>query len=316
MSSLGNRLAMATVVLALATSTCRPRALVEQAVRARGGSIRWASMEVEARVHRGFPGTWRSYRTFSSPDRYAWTIVTTGEPLHYLFDGGAVRAFVGDVLTGEDPSADAPLRSQARFVALMLLADVSAAGARVEGVAASALPPGVRAGITVTFPDGDPYVVLFDERLLPVQVEGSVDLAPVGRGRLVARQSDFRPVAGRWLPHHVVYGLDGVLLADERVVAACAGGESLPDETFRRPTSLPACRPDDPTLGAPINGGGHPHAELAAPVPRARAATASTLSQKRESNPHSKPGHAISGAPHGGGALAVRLLYTSEKGEA
>jgi hypothetical protein len=100
----------------------------------------------------------------------------------------------------------------------------------------------------VTFPNGDDsYVVLFDDRLRPIQVEGPVDLTPIGRGRLVARQDDFRPVDGRWLPHHVVYTLDGDVLADERVVAACVGAERLLDETFRHPARLPPCgRPDDP----------------------------------------------------------------------
>jgi hypothetical protein len=238
--TLRERLAVATVVVA--ATACAPHPLVERAVRARGGPVGSVVIEAEARVSRAFPGTWRWRRTFASPDRYAWTIFTTGEPLHHLFDGAVVRAFVGGALTAEDPSLTAPLRSQARFVAVMLLDALSAAAMRVEPIESSALPAGMRAGLTVSYPGSDErYTVLLDARLLPVRVEGPIDLSPVGRGRLVARQDDFRPVAGRLLAHHVVWELDGTPLADERVRVACASAETLPSAAFTAPVGLPGC---------------------------------------------------------------------------
>lgn len=230
------------ILVALAVS-CQPRSDVDRAVRARGrlGAV---VIEAEARVHKGFPGQWRWRRTFSG-GRYAWTVFTTGEPLHHLFDGAVVRAFVGSAPTAEDASPEAPLRSQARFVAVMLLDALTAAGVLVEAVAPESLPTGMRAGATVAFP-GEPerYTVLFDDELRPVRVEGPIDLSPVGRGRLSARQAEFRPVAGRLLPHHVAYELDGVALADERVLALCVHDGPLPAEAFAHPSRLPDCGAD------------------------------------------------------------------------
>lgn len=240
------RLALAGIVVAFAVA-CRSRPLVERVVIERGGPVGTVVIEAVGRVQQGFPGEWRWRRTFSRPDRYAWTIFTTGEPIHHLLAGTIVRAFVGTAPTAEDASPDAALRSQARFVAVMLLDVLSAPGMRVEGIAPNELPAGLRAGVTVRFPGRDErYTVLFDDRLRPVQVEGPVDLEPVGRGRLVARQDDFRPVAGRLLPYHVVYELDGKALADERALAVCVRDEPLPVEAFAHPAGLPDCSKAEP----------------------------------------------------------------------
>lgn len=239
--TLRDRLALATAVLAVA-GACAPRPPLARAVRAPGGPVGTVVVEAEARVHREFPGTWRWRRAFASPGRYGWSVVTTGEPLHYLFDGAVVRAFVGGALTAEDASPAAPLRSQARFVAVALLDVLAAPGVRVERLAPDALPAGVADGLTVVHPDGgERYTVLLDARGLPVRVAGPIDLAPVGRGRLVAHQDDFRPVAGRLLPHRVVYELDGAPLAEERMRAVCAWDAAAPAGAFAHPARLPAC---------------------------------------------------------------------------
>src|SRR5262245_29026400 len=85
--------AAALVVLA---SACTSRPLVARAIHARGGPLRGIVREVEADVYAGFPGTWRWRTAFLLPTSYAWSIYTAGAPDHYLFDGGAARAFVGD----------------------------------------------------------------------------------------------------------------------------------------------------------------------------------------------------------------------------
>jgi hypothetical protein len=227
--TLRDRLAVATAVLALAAG-CTPLPLVERAIQARGGPLGTVVLEAEAQVRRGYPGPWRWRRIFAAPERYAWTIVTTGEPLHHLFDGTVVRAFVGGALAAVDASPTAPLRSQARFVAVTLLDVLRLPGMQVAALPPQALPAGVAAGLTVAFPaGGERYTVLLDDRLLPIRVEGPIDLSPMGRGRLVARQDDFRPVAGVLLPHHVVWELDGRELADERARALCVRVPRVPD---------------------------------------------------------------------------------------
>ena len=232
---------VATVAVALAGG-CAPLSLADRAMRARGGPVGAVIVVADAEVRRGYPGTWQWRRVFAPPDRYAWTIATTGEPLHYTFDGGVVRAFVGGTLSSVDASPAAPLRSQARFIAVALLDALGMPGVRVVPMAAQVLPPGVEAGLTLVFPgEEDRYTIFLDDRLRPVRVEGPVDLSPVGRGTLVARQDDFHSVAGVTLPHHVVWELDGTELADERACAVCVRAEPLPAGAFADPSGLPDC---------------------------------------------------------------------------
>lgn len=243
---LRERALIATIV---ALTACAPRALLDRAVRARGGSIGTVVVDAEATVRRAYPGTWRWRRVLAAPDRYAWTIQTTGEPLHTLFDGGVVRSFVGGAFTGEDASDAAPLRSQARFLAVAELDVLRSPGVQVVEIGRDALPAGVTAGITATFAhDGERFAVFFDARGLVVRVEGPADLSPIGRGTVVARRDDFRRVGRWWLPHHVVWELDGAELADERARAVCATDGTLAASAFEEPDRLPSC----PADGAPV----------------------------------------------------------------
>ena len=111
------------VVAALALATlvhgCAPRPLVERAIRARGGPLATLVREIESDVYAGFPGTWRSRTTFMFPDHYAWTVETAAEATHYLFDGHAVRGFVGGREVSVDAGPGAPLRTQARFFSVV-----------------------------------------------------------------------------------------------------------------------------------------------------------------------------------------------------
>jgi hypothetical protein len=66
-------------------------------------------------------GTWQSRTVFLVPDRFALTIITANEANQYLFDGQAVRAFVGARVVALDRSRDATLRTHARFTAVMNL---------------------------------------------------------------------------------------------------------------------------------------------------------------------------------------------------
>lgn len=226
----------------MALAACAPRPLLDRAVRARGGPIGVIVVDAEAEVRRAYVGTWRWRRVLAAPERYAWIITTTNEPIGNLFDGEVVRSFVGGALATTDASPTAPLRSQARFVAVSQLDVLRLPGVQVTPIARDALPAGVADGLVAIFPaSGERYTVLFDERLLPVRVEGPVDLSPIGRGTLVARQDDFRAV-DRWLvPHHVVWTLDGSDLADERARAVCITAEAPAAASFEQPDRVPSC---------------------------------------------------------------------------
>ncbi len=235
------RRAAALLLLALA-SACAPRPLVARAIRARGGPLRSVVRRVEAEVYAGFPGTWRWRAAFLVPDRYAWTILTTREPDHYLFDGTVVRAFVGDVEVAADADAAAPLRTHARFTAVTDLDALLQPGVQVAAAAADRVPPGAVAALEVRFPDdGSRYLLGFDRRDLLVTAAGPLALPPLGRGTISARFADFRR-AGSWLlPWTTDYTFDGAPLATEHTLAACPDDPALTPESFRRPAAIPDC---------------------------------------------------------------------------
>jgi len=244
--------ATAGILLAVALATgCAPRPLLARAIHARGGPLRSLVRQVESQVYTGFPGTWRWQATFLVPDRYAWTIFTTREADHYLFDGETVRAFVGRAEVSADTDAAAPLRTHARFTAVVNLDVLLQPGVQVVPAAADRLPAGAVAGLDVGFPDdGSRYLLAFDAHDLLVHAEGPLALPPLGRGRVTATFSDFRRT-GRWvLPWATDYVFDGEPLASERTLATCPDDPRLTPESFLSPDALPDCA-QRPIMGQP-----------------------------------------------------------------
>jgi hypothetical protein len=225
---------------------CAPRPLLERAIRARGGPLTSMVRQVEAEVYLAFPGTWRWRTVYMIPDRYAWTIFTAGEPNHYLFDGTTVRAFIGGREVSADTDPSAPLRSHARFTAVVNLDALRLPGVRTALLSEAELPAGTSAGLAVVLADdGSQYRLGFDGRGLLVWAEGPVRLPPLGEGRVVARFSDFRRVAGMLVPFQTSYTLGSERLADERTLAVCPADPGVSLESFRTPRRLPDC-------GAPL----------------------------------------------------------------
>jgi len=233
--------ARAAAALALAVG-CAPRPLLEQAIRARGGPLTTVVREVEAEVHVGFPGRWRWRTAFTVPDRYAWTIFTASEPSHFLYDGSSVRAFIGGREVAVDAARGAPLRSHARFAAVVNLDALRLPGVSVAPLAPDELPPGATAALAVVFADdGSRYRLGFDERTLLVWAAGSVSLPPLGQGELTVRFADFRRARRLLLPFRTTYTFGGAPLAEEQALAVCPLAARLPEESFRAPASVPDC---------------------------------------------------------------------------
>jgi hypothetical protein len=228
--------------IVLLCGACARGPLVERAIAARGGRLDALVRQVSAEVREGFPGAWRWRTVFQLPDRYCWSIETTRAPTHYCFDGDVVRAFSGDELVSTDPSPTAPLRSHARFMAVVNLDALRAPGAVVTPLPAAELPPGAVDGVAATLP-GDPsrYRLAFDADARLVWAAGPVDLDPFGRGDLQARFSDFRAEHGVVLPHRTEWIFGTETIADERLLAACPDPPGLDAAAFRDPTKLPAC---------------------------------------------------------------------------
>jgi len=196
---------------------------------------------VEAEVAQGFPGTWRWRTVYRVPDRYAWTIETTREPDHYLFDGRLVRAFVGTHPVAVDESPTAALRSHARFMAVLGLDALRAPDVTVVPLPPDALPTRAMSGVEVRFADGGRYRLGFDHRGLVTVASGPLAVPPFGGGEVTVELDDFRRT-GRWrLPYRARWSVDGTLLATERVLAACPDPPGLEQLDFTTPVGLPVC---------------------------------------------------------------------------
>jgi len=215
--------------------------LLDRALRARGGPLHGLLLRCEADVHRTLPGTWQYSRAFLAPDRYAWVIETSGEPNEALFDGHAVRAFIGVREVGTDTSADAPLRSHARWTAVVSLDVLQSPGVTLSPLPDAERPPEVHEGLRAVLPDGSTYRLGFDRRTLLVWAAGPLDLSPVGGGEVTVRFTDHRRAGGLLLPFAASYAFDGVPIADERVLAACVDPPALTAAAFTDPRRLPAC---------------------------------------------------------------------------
>jgi hypothetical protein len=226
---------------ALVIGGCTPAPLLDRAIRARGGALNGVVTTTEDTVYAGAPGTWQCARAFMPPDRFAWKIVTTGDPIYHLFDGATVRCFVGTAEVASDTSACAPLRTQARWAAVANLDALRTPGITLAPLPAADLPPGVREGLRATLADGTTYRLGFDAQTLLVWAQGPLDLSPFGKGEITAQFSDHRRTGGLLLPYSTTYALGATRFADERIVAACVAPPKLTPASFTDPTKLPDC---------------------------------------------------------------------------
>jgi hypothetical protein len=202
--------------------------------------------QVEAEVAIAFPGTWRWRTALLVPDHFALTVYTTREADHYVYDGRATYAFVGQRQVAIDPRVDSPLRSLARFTAVVGLDALRLPRARL-GAAAGAGPAAAAAGAAVEvevalLDDGARYRLGFDGRERLVWASGPLALDPFGEGEVTARFDDFRPAAGRLLAHRAEYLFRGRPLARERTLSACLAAGLAP-AAFAVPWTLPECDP-------------------------------------------------------------------------
>lgn len=197
--------------------------------------------QVEAQVRMGFPGTWRWRTVFLLPDRYAWTIYTTGEPDHYVTDGRTTRAFVGSRLLSEETGRTA-LRTHLRFTAVQNLDVLLLPGVAVDALAPGDLPAGAATGLSAVFADdGSRYRLGFDAQDRLVYVAGELALPPFAEGQVEARVTEFSRAWGLELPSRITYRIGDRLLSEERTLAVCVDPAGLAAAAFATPATLPAC---------------------------------------------------------------------------
>lgn len=220
---------------------CAPRPLLDRAIAARGGPLAGLTVRVEDQVHAEIPGTWHCTRTFLVPDRYAWKIITTADPIYHLFDGTTVRCFIGGAEVSSDTNPCAPLRSHARWTAVVNLDALRGPDVVLTPLDAAELPEGVREGLSARFPDGAVYRLGFDNRTLLVWARGPLDFSPFGKGEASARFSDQRRAGPLVLPFATSYAFGTTPLVDETVLAACVDPAGLTPASFANPIGLPDC---------------------------------------------------------------------------
>jgi hypothetical protein len=232
--------------VALLSVGCAPRPLLERAIRARGGAIRSLVSEDDATVHWGFPGVWRWRTVYFAPDRYALTVHGATEAFHYLFDGATVRAFTGEQRVAQDTAPGAPLRTHARFAAVVNLDALRLPRYRVVPLAPGDLLPEAREGLAVMELDtGSEYRLGFDARGLLAWATGPLDLDPLGRGQVTARFTAFHRVGGLLLPFRTSYALGDVALVDQDARAVCPNLAEVTVASFASPDVLPDCDTED-----------------------------------------------------------------------
>lgn len=228
-------------MLVLLTVGCAPRPLIERAIRARGGPLGAITMRTAVDVHVGAPGRWEWTRVFARPDRYAWIVATAAEPHTHLFDGSTARTFIGSALVGTDTSTAAPLRSHARWAAVVNLDVLRAPGVLLEPWGPAPLPPGAVEGLAVTLTDGSRYALAFDAHARLVWMRGPLDFSPIAKDEVTARFDDFRRSDRLLLPFRTAYTIADRPLAEEQAIAICLDPPGLTPEAFMQPGLLPAC---------------------------------------------------------------------------
>jgi hypothetical protein len=230
--------ALVAIGALLATGCTRP--LLERAIAARGGPLQSLSREVEADVYAGFPGTWNWRFDYRVPDALRWTIETYGEEQSVTFDGETVRFYLGDAAVAEAPPALGDFRSEVRWMQVTTLDAIGhETGIVAHEIERRDLPPGVAAGLDVTFPDGARYQLFFDDADLLIAADGPIVLPTIAVGRMHAVFSDFRQAGGYQLPYRGSYTLDAQPLFDERVQGYVANDPGLTAASFRGPPARP-----------------------------------------------------------------------------
>jgi outer membrane lipoprotein-sorting protein len=224
---------LAVCIALLACSACS-NALIDRAIRARGGALESLERQVDATVYKEFPGEWTWEMAYREPDLFRWTLQVAGEDQSYVYDGSKVTLFLGSAALPVDPASAASFRSQARFIALTLLDDVAhETAAQLSETPAAELPKGAARGLRIRFPtDGTSYDLFFDASDLLVAASGPVSMPPVGAGTLRAEYGDFRAVGGYTFPFRVRYTLNGEPLAEERVKQLVPNNPDLTPASF------------------------------------------------------------------------------------
>jgi hypothetical protein len=210
-------------------------AVLHEAIRVRGGPLSSFIRLVEARVYLAFPGVWRLESSFLAPDYYRWTVFTTDEPHHYIWDGEEMDSYVGSALVARDASPAAPLRSHARWVAVTNLdALLDLRWAERMSCAAQRVGSDVVLDI-ILIDDGSRYSLRFDRRRRLTRAEGPAALPPLAAMRIDAEYRDFRVVGGRRVACSVSYRADGERLMDERLLSFAVNPPDLGPGSFRPP---------------------------------------------------------------------------------
>jgi len=205
---------------AAAPSPSAPPDLVAAAIAARGGPLEGFTRRSRLLVHYGFPGRWSWEIAFHRPDRFRLALQTTGDDQSFESDGKTLRTYLGSALVAEEPAGGACTRSLARWLAVVTLDELEGPSFRWHPTALGDAPPGASHALeAVCRDDASHYRLWFDGALRLIAASGPISIPTLGEGRLSARFSDYRVVAGLRVPFRVEYRLDGQPFVEETILA-------------------------------------------------------------------------------------------------
>jgi hypothetical protein len=208
-------------------------AIIERAIAMRGGELRSLRRSTEMIVHFGFPGTWHLEYTFRAPHDYRWTVFTSDQPNHYLWDGQTMRAAVGAVVVGTDTSGRAPLRTHARWHAVTYLDSLCNGKLPVRFVALRSDAWSEESVLVRLTDDGSDYRLTFDRQARLRSATGPIEIPPFGSAALTQYFYDFRRAGAFLVAHGTRYEIDGVTLSEERTLSFIGNDPTITLETFR-----------------------------------------------------------------------------------
>lgn len=215
-----------------AATVCPP--LIDRAIAVRGGEIRSLRRGAEMQVYFGFPGTWRFEYAFRVPYYYRWTVFTSEQPNHYLWDGETMRAAVGTAVVGVDPSGAAPLRSHARWHAVTYLDSLCSGDMPAQFQSLPGDDSGEEVLLVRLLDDDSEYLLTFDRQARLLRASGPIEIPPFGATRLTQHYFDFRPAAGLRIAHATRYEVDGIILSEEQTTTFAVNDPALTPDFFRR----------------------------------------------------------------------------------
>ncbi len=144
-----------------------------------------------------------------------------------------MRAAVGAIVVGVDASGKAPLRSHARWHAVIYLDTLCSGDLPVRFLPLPTAKNGEESVLVQLTDDGSEYELTFDRLAQLRKVKGPIDIPPFGKAELTQHFYDFRAAGPFLIAHGTRYEVDGTTLSEETTTSFVANDPSIDEAFFR-----------------------------------------------------------------------------------